>query len=223
MAFCNSCGTNIVPGTRFCSKCGAAILTSSLPPAAAASTPPAPSTIPAVTPAPTSGGGALKAILIVVGVLVLVGILGVTSVAFFAWRIAHHSHIRHDGDNVKVETPFGTVETTKDPQEAAHTLGVDIYPGAQVLREGATSATFGTVHTASLNFESSDSMDKVCNFYKSKFPNAMVMTSDANQCTIVSNDQKNMITVNIKAERDKTRIVISNVTRKSDAGNSSSN
>jgi hypothetical protein len=220
MAFCNSCGTNIVPGTRFCSKCGAAILTSSLPPAAAAATPATP---PPLTPAPSSGGGALKAILIVVGVLVLMGALGVTSVALFAWRVAHRTHIRQEGDNLKVETPFGTVETTKDPEQAARTLGVDLYPGAQVLREGATSATFGTVHTASLNFESSDSLDKICSFYKSRFPNAMVMTADANQCSIVSNDQKNVITVNVKAERDKTRIVISNVTRKSDAGTSSSN
>src|SRR5271155_3748857 len=215
MAFCNSCGANIASGTRFCNKCGAAVLVSSPAPAAAAGPPPAPA------PAPTSGGGALKAILIVVGVIVLVGILGVASVGFFAWRIAHHTHVRHDGDNVKVETPFGTVETTKDPQEAARTLGVDPYPGAEVLKEGSASMTFGNVHTAALNFETSDSVDKVCSFYKPKFPNAMVVTSDANQCTIVSNDKKNMITINAKVDGSKTKIVISNVS-KSGAANSPS-
>ena len=67
-----------------------------------------------------------------VGVIVLVGILGVASLGFFAWRVAHRTHVRQEGDNVKVETPFGTVETTKDPEEAARNLGVDLYPGAQV-------------------------------------------------------------------------------------------
>jgi hypothetical protein len=216
MAFCNSCGANIAPGTRFCNKCGAAVLTSSPAPAAASSAPPAVS-----SPAPASGGGALKAILIVVGVIVLFIILGVTSIAFFAWRVAHHTRVRHDGDNVKVETPFGTVETTKDPQDAARNLGVDLYPGAEVLKEGSVSMTFGTVHTAALNFETSDSVEKVCSFYKPKFPNATVVTSEADQCTIVSNDHKNMITINAKIQSGKTRIAITNVSN-SDAANSSS-
>jgi hypothetical protein len=227
MAFCNSCGASIAAGTRFCNKCGAAVLASSPAPAVTPSTavgaaPPVPPVAPASVPVPTSDGGALKAILIVVGVVMLVGILCLASLGFFAWRVAHRTRVRQEGDNVKVETPFGTVQTTKDPQEAARNLGVDIYPGAQVLNEGATSMTFGEVHTASLKFESGDSIDKVCSFYKPKFPNAMVMSTDANQCTIVSNDQKNMITINIKAEGDKTRIVITNVS-KANAATPSSN
>jgi flagellar basal body-associated protein FliL len=221
MAFCNSCGANIVSGTRFCNKCGAAILTSTLPPAAGAGFPPPVPPTPAVpTPAPPAGGGALKAILIVVGVVVLAAILGLASLAFFAWRVAHRSHVRHEGDNVKVETPFGTVETTKDPQDAARNLGVDVYPGAQVMKEGSVSMTFGNVHTAAINFETSDSVDKVCSFYKPKFPNAMVVSSDENQCNIVFNDKKNMITINVKMENGKTKIAISNVSNS--AANSSS-
>jgi hypothetical protein len=227
MAFCNSCGANIVPGTRFCSKCGAAILTSSLPPVvsppAVGSTPPSSFPPPAVPPGPASSGGALKAILIVVGVIVLVGILGITSLAFFAWRVARHAHIRQDGDNVKVETPFGTVESTKDPQEAARNLGVDLYPGAQVLREGASSATLGSVHTASLKAETTDSLDQVCSFYKSKFPNASVATSAADKCSIVFSDQTNVININLKTVGDKTHILIAHVTHKSETANPPSN
>jgi hypothetical protein len=226
MAFCNSCGANIASGARFCNKCGAAILASS--PASAATAAPAAGsvpkpavTVPVADPPPPSGGGALKAILIIVGVLVLVGVLAVTSLALFAWRVARHAHIRQNGDNVSVETPFGSVHTTNDPQAAARDLGVDLYPGAQVLNEGATDATFGAMRTSSLNFETSDSADKVCGFYKPKFPHAMVMTSETNQCTIVNNDSKNMITITVKGENDKTRIVITSV-KKSAASNSSS-
>ena len=135
MAFCNSCGASISAGTRFCSKCGAPILASSptpgtVPSAAAGSTMPAASS----PPVPAQGGGALKAILIVVGVIVLAGILGVASLGFFAWRFARHAHVRQDGDNVTVETPFGSVQTTRDPEEAARALGVDLYPGAEVSK-----------------------------------------------------------------------------------------
>jgi hypothetical protein len=148
------------------------------------------------------------------------GILGLASLAFFGLRMARHSHVRQDGDNVKVETPFGTVQTSKDPQAAARNLGVDIYPGAEPQEEGAASATFGGVHTTALTLESGDPMDKICAFYNSRFPNAMVKSSDANQCTIVSTEQKNVITINIRPEGGKTKIVISNVTHAS--GSSSS-
>jgi hypothetical protein len=221
MAFCNSCGANIITGTRFCAKCGAAILASSLPPAVtpAVAAPPA---VPA-PPAPAAqGGGALKVILIVVGVVVLLAVLGVTSVAFFAWHVARHAH-HQDGDNVKVETPFGSVETTKDPSEAARNLGVDLYPGAEVMKNGAATANFGGVHTATLTSESTDSVDKVASFYKAKFPNATVTTSGVDRCTIISNDNKTMITINIEAAGDKTKIQIARVSHSSDSTSSSSN
>ena len=66
MAFCNSCGASLDPSTRFCNKCGAAVLASTPVPNAAMAS----STVPVGTvPAPAAqGGGALKVILIVVGV-----------------------------------------------------------------------------------------------------------------------------------------------------------
>jgi hypothetical protein len=225
MAFCNSCGASIAPGTRFCNKCGAAILSSSPAAAVSSSTPvgAAPPVAPVPVPAPTSDGGALKAILIVVGVIVLVGILGVVSAGFFAYRIARRAHIHQDGDNVKVETPFGTIQTTKDPQEAARNLGVDVYPGADVLREGASSVMLGAVHTTSLKFETSDSLENVSNFYKSKFPNATVTSTEADRCMIVYSDQQNVININIKTAGGKTTVMITHVIHKSDTANPSSN
>jgi hypothetical protein len=223
MAFCNSCGTSIAPGTRFCSKCGAPILASTLPPSpVAAANVPATPAVP-VPPAPAQGSGALKVILIVVGVVVLLGALGIASLAFFSYQIARHAHVHHEGNNVKVDTPFGSVEATKDPAATARNLGVDLYPGAEISSNGAQSATFGDIHTATLNSESTDSVDKVSGFYKSKFPNAMVTSSSAGHCTIVSNDHRSMITINIEAEGDKTKIRITNVTHKSDDSNSSPN
>jgi hypothetical protein len=157
----------------------------------------------------------------IVAVIVLLGILGVASVGFFAYRVAKSARVHQEGDHVKVETPFGTVESSKDPDQAAKDLGIDIYPGAEVQKSGASSATFGSIHTVTATFESSDSLDKVCSFYKSKFPNAMTTSSDQNRCTIVSNDQKNMVTVNIEARGDTTKFQITNVSKK--AASESSN
>jgi hypothetical protein len=221
MAFCNSCGANLNQGTRFCNKCGAAVLASTLPPAAA-SPGPAPAVVPAPVAAPQGGSGALKIVLIVVGVIVLIGVLGAASVGFFAWRIAHRTHIREEGGNVKVETPFGNIESTQDPDATARNLGVDVYPGAKVLKNGTSSATFMGIQTATANFQSIDSLDKVSSFYKSKFPNALATTCDETHCTIVSSQQKTTVTINMEAEDSGTKIQITKVTGKIET-NSSSN
>jgi len=206
MAFCNSCGATLNPGTKFCNKCGA--VAAAGPSAPAAATPSA--------AAPTGGSSALKIILIVVAVIVGIGILGVATVGIVGYRIAKSAHVRQEGGHVKVETPFGNVESSQDPAQAAKDLGVDVYPGAEVQKNGASSATFGAIHTVTANFESSDSVDKVCTFYKSRFPNAMATTSDQNRCTILSNDQKgNMVTINIEPNGDASKFQITNVSKKS--------
>jgi hypothetical protein len=222
MAFCNKCGSPIVAGTRFCNKCGAPILSSTLPSATAPQSSASGGTTSLAPPPAQGGGDAVKVILIIVGVIVLLGILGVASAGFFAWRIAHHTRVHQEGNNVKVETPFGSVETTKDAGEATRNLGVDLYPGAEVLKDGAATSTFGGIHTTALSFETPDSVDKVSSFYKSKFPNAMVTTSDSGHCTIIANRHNSVITINIEARGDKTKIQIANVSNKSDE-NSPSN
>ena len=83
MTFCNSCGTNLEAGARFCPKCGAAI------PMAAA----IPATVPSTPAASPQGNDALKIILIVVAVIVVLGILGIGTLTFVVRRIAHNSHI----------------------------------------------------------------------------------------------------------------------------------
>jgi hypothetical protein len=205
MAFCNSCGAPLTAGTRFCNKCGAAI----------AAAPPAPVvTTPVPVPPPPGNSSALKTVFIIIAVFVGLGILGIAMLAVIGIHFAKHSHVTQEGDHVKVESPFGTVESSKDPEQAAKDLGIDVYPGAQVLKNGSASVSFGNMHTVAANFESSDSVDKVCAFYKSKFPGAKVATSDQNHCTIVSSDQKNMITINVQASGDTTKFQITSVSKK---------
>lgn len=207
MAFCNSCGAQLTEGTKFCSKCGALI--------AGASGTSASSAAPAPVASGTAPSSALKTILIIVGAIVLIGVVGIATLAFIGIRVARHTRVMQEGDHVKVETPFGTAETSKDPEEAAKDLGVDVYPGAEAQKEGASTATFGKVRTVSAAFQSDDPVEKVCAFYRSKFPNATVSTSDQNRCTIVSNSPPNMITINVEPSGDGSKFQIASVSTKS--------
>jgi hypothetical protein len=205
MAFCNSCGATLEVGARFCPKCGAAI------PLAAA--------IPAAVPTSPQGSSAVKIILIVVAVIFVLGILGIGTLTFVVRRIAHHHRIDNNDGNVRVETPFGAVQSTNNPDEASRNLGIDLYPGARVLT--GNSATIGGMHTVEAEFESDDSAEKVMAFYTSKLPSANVTTKDQNHYTIVSTDKKNLITINIQPQGSKTRIAIANVRGKNLTGDSS--
>jgi hypothetical protein len=215
MAFCNSCGATLNAGTKFCNKCGAAAAA----PAAPMSAPPLVSApMPPAQPASQGGGSsALKIILIVIAIIVGLGILSVGAFSFFVYRVAKSArdkvHISQEGDQVKIDSPVGSFSANSSDQ-APKDLGVDVYPGAQAQKNGNASMTFGSVHTVTASYASSDSLDKVCTFYKSKFPNAMTTTSDQNQCTIISNTQNGMITINIQSNGDATKIQISNVNKK---------
>jgi hypothetical protein len=206
MAFCNSCGATLNDGTKFCNKCGAAV--TGAPAVTAQPIAPAP-------PPSKGGSSALKIILIIVGVIFLVGILGVASLSLFVYRVAKNSHVNQKGDNVKVETPFGSMETSTDPGKTAEELGIEIYPGADVQKAGTASVTFGSLHTVTAIFESSDSVDKVCDFYKLKFPNAQVNSSDQTHCSIISGDKGNSTTITVQPSGDGSRFTIVALTKKS--------
>ncbi|HZC22825.1 MAG TPA: zinc ribbon domain-containing protein [Candidatus Binatia bacterium] len=205
MAFCNSCGATLGPDAKFCSRCGATTGASGVSPSTA---------IPPAAPAARGGGSAVKVVLIVVGVIVLLGGIGIASLAFIAVRVARNSHVSQQGEHVKLETPFGNVETSKDPDKAVKDLGVDLYPGAEVEKNGASSATFGGNRAAAAAFQSSDSADKVCSFYRSKFPSAKVVSSSPGRCTIVSNDSNNVVTVNVQSNSGGCKFQISTVIKK---------
>src|SRR5438270_1587616 len=215
MAFCNSCGAALNPGTKFCNKCGAAASAGPVTATPIAAGQPTLSVTPAPQTPSTGGSSALKIILIVIAIIIGLGILSVGAFSFFIYRVAKNAHVSQNGDHVKLDTPFGSVETSKDPAQAAKDLGIDVYPGAEVQKNGASSASFGNIRTVTASFQTSDSMEKVCEFYKSRFPRAMTTSSDQNRCSIVSHDQKNAVTINIETEGDTTKFQISSVTKKS--------
>jgi hypothetical protein len=216
MAFCNSCGATLDSGAKFCNKCG----TTQPGPAAAAPVFTSPGAAPGTAP---KNSNALKIILIVAAVVVGLGILGIAAVSFIGYRIASHSRVHNENGNVRVETPFGTVNTTTNPDEAARNLGVDVYPGAEVVKGTTSDMTMGNMHTAAADFESSDPASTVAEFYKSKVPNANVVSSSSDHYAIISTDKKNMLSINIEPKNGRTRIHIAKISGKVVSGSASDN
>ena len=198
MAFCNSCGATLDPNAKFCAKCGASIAPGAAP------------TSPAAGPPPKTSN-ALKVVLIVGAVVIGLLICGLAVSTYIGLRIARHTRVTQNGNNVRVESPFGTVETSQDPAKVARDLGVDIYPGAEVLKSNAANVHFGGMHTTAAEFENSDPIEKVADFYKKKFPDANVSTSDQDHYTIVSMEDNNILTINLEPQNGKTHIHIASV------------
>jgi hypothetical protein len=213
MAFCNSCGATLNEGGSFCSKCGAPVSGTTAPrPAAATAAPPRTTPpVPGAPAAPAQSSNAVRNVLIIVGVVIVCGIIGIALLTAVGLHIAKRTRVMQQGDHVKVETPFGNVEASKDPELAAKELGVDIYPGANLDREGASTASVAGIRTTTANFHSSDSPDQVCRFYQNKFPNSRVSTSGGNRCTIVSDDHDNVVTINVDGSGDSSHFQITTV------------
>lgn len=216
MAFCNACGETLDPNARFCRKCGAANPT-------APGVPPAQSG-PAIAPGPPAKStSTAKIIFIVAAIVVGLGILGIASALFIGLRIASHTHVRNDGNRQRVETPFGTFETSKNAEDALKNLGIELYPGARTIDSNSASTTIGGMKTVSADFETNDPAGKVFDFYKNKFPNANVTQSSQDHYTIVSTDKKNVLTINIDGGGGTTHFQIASVTGRGVGKGDSSN
>lgn len=203
MAFCNSCGATVEAGAKFCPKCGTGVPGNA---AQSASAPPA-------TPAPAQGSGALKIILIVVAVIVGIGVIGMGTAGYFIHRAVQSTHIEEKDGKVKVETPFATMESNTDPGEAARSLGVDIYPGAEVVKGSTVDMTMAGNRTSAATFECSDSASTVAEYYKARFPKASFVSADGDHYSIVAGDKDNLTTISIEPSEGKTVIHIARVTK----------
>ena len=91
-------------------------------------------------------------------------------------------HQSGTGDDVRVETPFGSVHVRHNQGGQPGTAGIPLYPGAKALKGGdsavvdlASSFGDGGLHIVAGKWETSDPIDKVQKFYEDKFPDMSVI------------------------------------------------
>ena len=208
MAFCNSCGTRLENDAQFCPKCGAAQAAGTAPGVSTQ----AAQTIPQAQARPTPSPAA-RPLLITLGIGLAVLGLCIVAATIFGLHVARHTHVQNRDGNVRVDTPFGTVETTTNPSDAARQLGVDLYPGAHVLKSNTANIGIAGVNAVAAELESDDPADKVADFYKTKFPDATVKVSGS-RYEIVAKQKDNLVTIKIEPQGDKTHIKVATVTGK---------
>lgn len=215
MAFCNSCGTSLPGDAAVCPKCGTAVpMTTKVPVSAA---PGAAQSVP-----PRQGSSALKIVLIALAVVIALGIIGTAAATWIGLSIARHTHVTENNGKVRVQGPFGTVESNQDTEDAVKNIGIAVYPGATAVGGNSANVQMGGMHTVAANFETDDAPAKVADFYRQQLPNANVNVNQGDHYTLVSTRSGNVTTVNITPQDGKTMINIASVSGKGVRGTESS-
>ena len=151
MSFCTGCGNNVDPASKFCDKCGKPM--SAMPAQAAPAAGAAAARAPIPPPPPAKqGSGLLKPLLIILGVIVLLFVLAIAGMVGFGMYIAKQAKVHQNPDgSAKIETPFGNIEAD-DPAKTAEKMGIDVYPGAEPVKNGGGSVSFGAFSAGSAMF-----------------------------------------------------------------------
>jgi len=165
-------------------------------------------------PVATGGGGALKIILIVVGVFVLLGVIAASVVGYGVYRVSKAVHVDKDGAGMTIDTPNGKISAGSDSSIGSAELGVDVYPGA-VHGPGSLNlkSQDGAMTTAS--FTTSDSVSEVVDFYKAKL-GTNATTIESNGGTILTSDNSipnDSVVVSVNSDDGKTKIGIVHTTK----------
>jgi hypothetical protein len=200
--YCAKCGSQLSADTRFCTSCGAPTDLGASPVAPAGQ-------VPAAAPKST---GALKIILIVIGVFVGLGVLSVAAAMFGLWRISKTVNIDRSGTGVTITTPKGKITAGQTPAHVTEAeVGAPIYPGATSAEGGMQIAGAGG-SMAVYAFKTTDSVRQVVAFYRDKFgPKVSVMESPEGALITSTKNENDTIMVTIGRDKndDTTSISIS--------------
>jgi zinc ribbon protein len=217
MAFCTNCGAKLDDNARFCPGCGkpmqalstpvatltptvtaAPAVTASAAPAGSAAAQPSPYMAPvAAAPAqPAKGGSAVKIVLVIAGVFVLLIVMAVAALIYVGYRAKKAL-------NVNMSATEGSAA------QVAANLGVEAYPGAKPLKGSGATFSLGGVTVGGAQFETSDPVATVSDFYRAKYPNSTFSSDNQNDQSLVVSSDKGFVTISIAERAGRTRITVS--------------
>jgi hypothetical protein len=149
-------------------------------------------------------------VLVIFGILVLLFVIGIAGVIGFGYYVAKQARIHQTTEGgTKIETPFGNIEAD-DPAKTAEKMGIEVYPGAEAVKNGGGSVSIGEFSAGSAQFESSDTVDQVSDFYKQQYPHALHTENDGNHSFTVQSKDK-MVVISLMPNGSKTSITLSQV------------
>jgi|HubBroStandDraft_6_1064221.scaffolds.fasta_scaffold533519_2 hypothetical protein len=176
--------------------------------------PPSYQNVPPPQPPPSSGNTVLKIVLIVVGVIVLFGVIAAGVVGYGVYKVSHAIRKNANGD-VSVSLPTGTITTGKSANLSAADLGVAPYPGAISTNDGSMNMKTPTGSMVTSVFTSTDSSDKVVDFYKEKLGDQASIVQTGNGTMLSAGERdKDSVMVTVTPQGNLTKIAIIHVTQK---------
>jgi len=183
-----------------------------VPPIPGAPPPPPP-------PAKSGGGGVLKIILIILGIMAFLVLLVVCMLAYACHKVKQSFHTDSKTGETSLSIPGMSVNADSGKKFTSSELGVDIYPGADPSKSGNLRMNIAGSSVVSATFTTSDSKDKVVDFYKDKLGSNST-SMDFGESAILTekkSDQDQVsITISQKSNEDegKTKFVIQHTTVK---------
>jgi hypothetical protein len=216
--FCTSCGSPVEESLKFCPKCGAQVGAPAAPaPAAPAVAPTAGAAAPGA-PAAKAGSPILKIVLIVVGIVVLIGVAGMVTCGYFAYKAKQ----RLTGMVETAKTMSGREGTPEislekggegSEAEAAATADVPPYPGSTATEGGGQFSFGGKGGISSQEYETSDTIEQVLAFYKDKLGSKIRVQESEGKAMFTYTSKNGLTTVTITrdAEAEKTKITIARI------------
>ncbi|HUD98019.1 MAG TPA: hypothetical protein VMR62_00485 [Bryobacteraceae bacterium] len=163
-------------------------------------------------------GGALAGILLMV---LMLGVLGIAALVTTGLYFADHVRVteRDARGEATLETPFGTVRVRDNARFDPRHMGVPVYPGAVRDDESRKLASFrfdfGDIHKgfaiSTATYRTSDSIDRVTDFYRSELPHWMISQRDSGglQLSLTRHGYKRMVA--ICEEDGETRIALASM------------
>lgn len=198
---CMQCGSQTRAGAKFCHQCGTPIATTSLPPTMPFATPPpttdtpptarfgaateampapsaylsqmpqtyqAPMPMPPMPPQKARSG--FKIVLITLSIIFALGVASVIGAAFF---------IRNKVEQARRDRTLSLPTISEAPESVPDDkLGAPPYPGAK--RTKTVSGGFGPFGGSVVEFTTSDSVEKVADFYRDHFRDLEERVSEIN-------------------------------------------
>ena len=226
--FCTQCGSPVGEELSFCMNCGARIAAVPSPPqtsqpvsAGAAPMGPAGPAAPATAPAKKTSP-VVKIVIAVVAFFVFVTVAGIGACVYIGYRAkrAVEQTVRTDesGKSIKIQTPEGEIKLGEHPTKEGDTVaGVPVYPGATAL-EGGGQFSFGDkFQIGGQDYETSDTVDQVVDFYKEKLGSKLSVAENAGhyRLSVETGDEKRsgVVTIDVyeDTESGKTKITVAHL------------
>jgi len=166
-----------------------------------------------------------RLVAIVVGVIFAIGMLTVAGLAVAGFVFASKVRVSTVQDEqgrektVKLDTPFGSLRVDQEHRIDPQSLGIPIYPGATVTRQGAGGARVSldldfadqSLQVAALEMETPDRVDKVAEFYQDRAADFLITRHASGKVEFLWERGRLKKVVALEERRGRTRIALARI------------